>query len=352
MLKEKILPKNIGCAYLYFYIHLVTEIICFYYLSNVINSYIVWLIPFIYDGLAFVPQALLGKLNDKYPKLNIGIIGTILLLIAIYIYGYTNSNIFISLIILCLGNACIHVRGAEVTLKNSYGKMSHSAIFVSGGSFGVILGKLLGTTSIPKWCLLILALTMIPFIILADMYESSKSPPKLESFNYHKENTKLSLIILGSVLVVTIRGFMGYGIPTSWNKTIIEAIIFYFTMGIGKALGGILIDSIGIRKTSLISTLLAIPFLCFGNNYMLISLIGVMFFSMTMSITLGLLVSALPKSPGLAFGLTTIGLFLGTVPIFFFKLSQTINIILIITLSILCLFILLSITRKKDKYDI
>ena len=119
-------------------------------------------------------------------------------------------------------------------------------------------------------------------------------------------------------------------------------------MGIGKALGGILIDTIGIRKTSIISTILAIPFLCFGNNYMLISLIGVMFFSMTMSVTLAILVSCLKKSPGLAFGLTTIGLFLGTVPIFFFKLSQTINIILIITLSILCLIILLGITRKKE----
>ena len=47
----------------------------------------------------------------------------------------------VGLIILCLGNACIHVRGAEITLNNSYGKLSHSAIFVAGGSFGVITGK-------------------------------------------------------------------------------------------------------------------------------------------------------------------------------------------------------------------
>ncbi|MGN1371815.1 MAG: hypothetical protein ACI4XM_06045 [Candidatus Coprovivens sp.] len=347
-MKEIFLPKNIGCGYLYFYIHLITEIICFYYLSSITDSLIIWLIPFIYDGLAFVPQALIGKLNDKYPKLNLGIIGTILLFIAIFIYSYTRFNIFISLIIICLGNACIHVRGAEVTLKNSEGKMSHSAIFVAGGSFGVILGKLLGTTVIPKYLILILILTMIPFIILADMYDNSKKEPDLIDFNYHNQNTKLSLVIIASVLVVIIRGFMGYGIPTSWNKTTIEAIIFYFTMGLGKALGGILIDSIGIRKTSIISTILAIPFLCFGNNYMLISLIGVMFFSMTMSVTLAILVSCLKKSPGLAFGLTTIGLFLGTAPIFFFKLTQTINIILIITLSILCLIILLRITRKKE----
>lgn len=352
MLKKSLLSKNISCGYLYFYIHMITEIICFYYLSNIVNHYIVWLIPFIYDGLAFVPQAIIGKFNDKHPKLNLGIIGTLLLIIGLLIYSYTNLSIFISLVIICLGNCCLHVRGAEVTLKNSYGKMSHSAIFVAGGSFGVILGKLLGKTTIPKCCLIILALTMLPFIILADMSESSKESPNLKDFNYDNKNIKTYLVILGAVLVVTIRGFMGYGIPTSWNKTTIEAVIFYFTMGLGKALGGILIDTIGIRKTSIISTLLAIPFLCFGNEIMLISLIGVMFFSMTMSITLALLVSTLPKSPGLAFGLTTIGLFLGTAPIFFIKLTQTTNIILIITLSILCLLILLSITRKKDNHDI
>ncbi len=57
---------------------------------------------------------------------------------------------------------------------------------------------------------------------------------------------------------------------------------------------------------------------------------------MTMSITLGILVSELKDTPGLAFGITTIGLFLGTAPIFFIKLTQQINIILIIVISIIC----------------
>ena len=141
---------------------------------------------------------------------------------------------------------------------------------------------------------------------------------------------------------------MGYGIPTSWNKTTVQLVIFFFIMGLGKALGGILSDLIGIRKTAIMSTLLAIPFLCFGDNIMIVSLIGVMFFSMTMAITLGILVSVLKKSPGLAFGLTTIGLFLGTAPIFFIKLSYIGNIIIIISMSILCA-LALSYVLKEDK---
>lgn len=332
------------CGYLYFYIHLITEVVCFYYLSSITSSYIVWLIPFIYDGLAFVPQAILGKYNDKYTNVNLGLIGSILLIIAIIIYGYTNISIFISLTILCLGNACLHVRGAELTLRSSKGTASSSSFFVAGGSFGVIIGKILGSMKSPIWFILFLIISMIPLILEA---EKTKLDKNLKEFNFHNKNMNTFVVIVLAVFVVIIRGFLGYGIPTSWNKTIKEAIIFYFTMGIGKALGGILIDKIGIRKTSIISCLCAIPFLCLGDNYMLISLIGVMFFSMTMAITLSILVSCLPRSPGLAFGLTTIGLFLGTAPIFFIKLNQITNIILIIIFSIMCLYILLKITRKE-----
>jgi hypothetical protein len=59
-------------------------------------------------------------------------------------------------------------------------------------------------------------------------------------------------------------------------------------MGFGKALGGIISDLIGVRKTAIISTVGALPFLLFGDNYMIISLLGVLMFSMTMSITLAL----------------------------------------------------------------
>lgn len=327
--------KENKTGYLYFYIHFVVEVVCFFYLSRITsNSYFVWLIPFIYDGFAFVPQSIIGYISDKYPNINMGIIGTILLLISYILFSFTNINIIITLIILCLGNAFLHIEGAEITLKSAQGKLSPSAIFVSGGSFGVVIGRLLAKTKIIPWVFIPLILSMLPFVILARNNLNKKSSTK--DFNYVKENLSSSLVILTAVLVVIIRGYMGYGIPTSWNKTVIELIIFYFTMGIGKALGGILSDRYGIRKVAILSTLLAIPFLCFGDNIMIISLIGVMLFSMTMSITLAILVSVLNRTPGLAFGLTTIGLFLGTAPIFFIKVSMEMNIIIIIIFSCLC----------------
>lgn len=344
-MKKMFKLPNIGCGYMYFYIHFVTEIACFFYLSSLTDNIIyLWLIPLIYDGLAFVPQGLLGKINDNYPKINFSIIGIILMIIALLLFNL-DISIFISLTFLCLGNICIHVRGAEITLKNSNGKLSHSAIFVSGGSFGVVTGKLLANR-ISFWYIIFILLTSIPFILIAEKYSNSKMKPDCHKFNYNNKKLNPYLVIFLATFVVIIRGYMGYGIPTSWNKTNLELIIFYVTMGLGKAFGGILSDYFGIRKVAIISTLICIPFLCFGDNLMIISIIGVMFFSMTMSITLAILTSCLPKNPGLAFGLTTIGLFLGTIPVFFFKVSMTFNILFIIIFSIVCSFILSKIISK------
>lgn len=348
--------KNIITGYLYFYIHFITEIACFYFLTKVTNNYrFIWLVPFIYDGMAFVPQALIGYISDKFPKINFSLIGTSLIGIAYLLRFSFNINLYLALIILCLGNACIHINGAEVTLKTSQGKLSHSAIFVAGGSFGVITGKLLASSIVPFYGILFFIITMIPFILLASSYETEED--NCDNFNYANKKINPLIIILLAVFVVIIRGYIGYGLPTLWNKTIVQTVILYFTMGIGKALGGVLSDSFGIRKIAVVSTLLAIPFLLIGENIMIISLIGVMLFSMTMSITLAILVSVLKKAPGLAFGLTTIGLFLGTAPIFFVKIiNKGFNFGLIATMSLFCTLVLLLILAKdeevKDEVDI
>jgi hypothetical protein len=193
---------------------------------------------------------------------------------------------------------------------------------------------------------------MIPFILLAEYYKkdtlNDKNPCK--NFNYHNKNMNVKLVILFAVLIVIVRAYMGYGIPTSWNKTTLETILLFSIMGIGKCLGGIMCDLIGVRKTAIISIVGSLPFLLFGDQVMLVSLIGIMMFSMTMAVTLGILVSTLKKTPGLAFGLTTIGLFLGTAPIFFFKFTTVLsNCILITILTVICLLMALKIIPKEAK---
>lgn len=340
--------NELKISYLYFYIHFIVEVVCFYYLSVVTNnSSFIWLIPFIYDGLAFVPQGVIGYLVDKYKKLNVGYIGIFLLIISYLIFGLTNLSIYISLILLCFGNAFLHIGGAESTIRYSDGRLSPVSIFVAGGSFGVITGKILANFSLNPLIMLVLIISVIPCLLLVDSYSSECI--KNKSFNYVKKNINSGLVIIIAIFVIIVRGYMGYGIPTTWNKTLFQTVLFYFTMGIGKALGGILSDYFGIKKVAIFSVLLSISFLCFGDNIMVISLIGIMFFSMTMAITLGILVSVLKNAPGLAFGLTTIGLFLGTLPIFFVKLDMLLNIIIIVSFSIICVLLLNFVLCDGDK---
>lgn len=238
-LREVIFSENIIVGWLYFYMHFVTEVACFYYLSKVTNgSFIVWLIPFLYDALAFVPQGIIGKLSDKFPKINIGILGITLLFLALIFQFGIGLNTFLCLIILTIGNCIMHISGAEDTLRISNGLLSHPAIFVAGGSFGVITGKIVAGYNIDFWFIAVLVLTMIPFLLLAKTYRDEKSNGETacEKFNYTNKNIAPFLIIILATLVVVVRGYIGYGIPTSWNKTTIQNVIFFFTMGLGKAL--------------------------------------------------------------------------------------------------------------------
>lgn len=355
-LKRAISEKNIASGWLYFYVHFVTEVICFYCLGKETgDSVFLWLFPFVYDAFAFVPQSVFGFINDRFPKINMGIAGIAAMsLSAIMFRAGIFPNRYIPLIILCLGNAMTHIGGAETTLRSSGGHLAHPAIFVAGGSFGVITGRLLAKTFIPYWLIILLALSGIPFALLAETYNKTDISAKelCGSFNFANKKIPASAVIVLATMVVMVRGYMGYGIPTAWNKTVFQTVMLYVSMGIGKAAGGILSDAFGARRIAVISIAAALPFLMLGDNHMMVSLFGVMLFSMTMSITLGILVSVLKNNPGLAFGFTTIGLFLGTAPIFFFKFTTaSANCIMIAVLTVVCLAAMLMIMRKDGKAD-
>lgn len=341
---ERKLNDNQISGILYFYIHFVTEVACFFTLARYVGDRpALWLIFLAYDMLAFVPQAIIGYFSDRFPKVPLCAIGLGLLAIALGIFEISD-NPYASLIVLCIGNCCVHVNGAEVTLRTAKGKLSGSAIFVSGGSFGVITGRLLGKAGFGLWIPAAFILTALPLALYAQKYISDSEVPysqQCKDFRYAKQGIPAGVIITMAVTVVAVRGFMGYGIPTSWNKTVIQSIMLFSFMGIGKALGGILADRCGFKRTAIISTILAAPLLMGGDNHMMVSLFGVMMFSMTMAITLGILVSVMQETPGLAFGWTTIGLFIGTAPMFFFKFITTAaNSVMIAVLSIVCVIFL------------
>ena len=347
-INEVLTSKNVLCGYLYAYVHFILEVVCFCYLSRVSNSLIIWLIPFLYDGFAFIPQSLIGYIKDKYPKFNEGLLGMILLFIGICLFCFTNTSKFITIFVVSIANAFLHVEGAYNSLMSSEGKLSHSAIFVGFGAFGVITGRIISKTTFPSWFLLVLIITMLPALLYGNRFVNDNS--NCDKYNYVKETINPFLIIILTTFVVMVRAYMGYRIPSAWNTTTIHTILLFVSMGLGKIIGGILADTMGLKKIANISTLLSLPFILLGNNNMFISLFGIMLFSMTMSITLAIMVSVLKKNPGLAFGFTTIGLALGTLPIFFITIdNEIINTTILLILSFIS-FIILNYILKRG-YD-
>ena len=345
-LKKVLFSDNISCGYMYAYVHFILEVVCFCFLSRLSDSLIVWLIPFLYDGFAFIPQSLIGYIKDKYPKFNVGLFGMITLLLGISLFSFTSVSKYILVFIISIANASLHVEGAYNTLLSSKGKLSHSAIFVGFGAIGVITGRVIAKTSMPSWFLLVLIITMLPILLTGDKFINKDS--NCNNFNYVKEKIDPFKVIILCTMVVIVRGYVGYRIPSAWQTETIHTVILFVTMGLGKCIGGIMSDAIGLKKVANISTLLSIPFLLLGNNNMIVSLIGIMIFSMSMSITLAIMVSVLKKNPGLAFGFTTIGLTLGTIPIFFVTITSTVvNTVVILVLSIMS-FMILNYLLKED----
>ena len=310
----KRLRKKVLLGTLYGFIHFSVEVASFSFLfSRISNTSLWWALALLFDAVTFLPQSVLGSITDRYPKFNIGLTGSLLMLAALLIRADIPA-----LVLLALGNAMIHVSGAQHTLRDTAGKITPNAIFVGAGSFGVITGQLLGGVSSPAVLILPLCLLLMSGIAMYVIHRRNDLTGKLATFDISADKSA-DFIVLCAFIGVTVRGYIAYAIPTEWNKTIPQAVALFVCMGIGKTLGGILCDRIGYRRVSFLSLLGGLPFLLAGNTNMLLSLIGVALFSMTMPVTVGILASVLPKRPGFAFGITTVGLFVGTAPAFFVR---------------------------------
>ena len=312
---------------IYAFLHFAIEVICFYRLFSEQSEWdSIWLCALIYDALAFVPQSFFGVLTDKYPKFKAAPSGFLLAALSFLPLGKTAK-----IILLSLGNALVHIAGANATLRGANGKTAPAGIFVGGGSFGVITGQLLGKSGSTEMLFLPLGLCLIGFLatLILPRYTDMTAPAA--GFKEADEKRPTSLIVPLMFITVAARAYIGYAIPTAWNKKTWQTVMLFVCMGIGKMLGGIFADCVGSRKTAVTSLLLALPFLLFGDKLMAVSLLGVLLFSMTMPLSLGVLTSVLPDQPGLAFGITTVGLFTGTLPVFFINLPGMAAHILVVT---------------------
>ena len=268
----------------------------------------------IYDTLAFFPQFLIGGFAEKQPRFPLGITGAAMVLTgALSAFTACIPLRFTGLLLLSVGNACVHVSGAAATLYTCRDKISPSAVFIAGGAFGVFAGTLLGSfgySVLIGICAMLFGAVLMLFSARI-LNQIGRKAPLLHMADPRRSSVT---VILLAFFVVSVRGLLAYGIPTGWNRSWKHTAALFCMMGLGKAAGGFCSDFLGARKTAVLSTICAVPLLLLGDANMWVSLTGIMLFSMTMASTLGIVVSASPKHPVGAYGITVLGLFVGSVP--------------------------------------
>jgi hypothetical protein len=322
----------------YFFVHACVEIVCFYLLRVHYPAVMAGAIALSYDFVAFLPQGFIGDFIIKHKKIPYETVGHLLMAASVFAVASPVKAVhFAGYLILAFGNAILHECGAVATVADSEGRIFPSALFVSGGSFGVVIGQTLGIAQVSPYFLI------LPLLLSEALCLSAKTSLRKETYpEFRVVNGKLSagIVLLIAFAVTAVRSYIGYAVPISWNKELWQTFFLFFIMGVGKALGGFLADTFGAKKTAFIGTLAAVPFLLFGDQLMVVSCIGVFFFSMTMSITFAMCLSVLKKNPGIAFGITTAGLFLGILPVFFVQFGLFVNAVLITVFSVLSFLLL------------
>ena len=323
-------------------LHLIVDGLCSLVIFQKLytNDYQQCLIVFLcYNFLAFLSQPFVGLFIDKknHPKVFLLISMLFLLL------GVCSAQIVVlSAILLGIGNSFFHISGGKYVIEKSHNDISLLGVFVSTGVIGLTLGQHYASKAL--WIIFLIFLVIFTlFIILSKEKDTNVSIHIEEQETIKKREKKLILVLL--IFIVMIRSFVGKILILDFSKTSFIFLLIAIFTSLGKALGGIFVKWLKMKKTILFSMILAIFCFMFPSNIYL-TLIGIAAFNFTMPITLWYANELYRKNEGLAFGLLAaflipgylLGMLEYTTPIVYF---------LVIFLSSLSLIFILLIDRKN-----
>lgn len=303
---------------LYSLIHFVVDLGCCILVTNLISkkiggTYTYFWGAIIYNFCGFVLQLPIGIIGDKLNKnALLSSLGCLLVALA---YAIPNFEI-LACIVAGLGNSLFHVGGGIDVLNISNKKASLSGIFVATGAMGVFLGTKSSSFGFDKYYIIIsvLVLSAISLIWLYTKIKDKVSNLEMGIPNLSK-NEIIAVVCL--IFTVCVRSYVGMILAFAWKSKFILAIISILAVMFGKMLGGIIGDKIGFKKISVISLGLSAILFIFAFNNAVLGILAILFFNMTMPITLTALSNMMNNNKGMAFGLLTVALFVGSVPVFF-----------------------------------
>ena len=321
----------------------------------------------LYNFCAFAMQAPLGVVADRLSRNNLfAAIGCALVAVT---FGLIRFAPFLVLVICAgVGNAMFHIGGGIDVLNISEVKAGALGVFVSPGALGIFFGAMFGRGWSDAYLIymiaIVLALILMIGMILAlrfaqdriytknvpFAFDASASPqpctapdrtaspqpfaapdrtasqqphaalggaesPALLIAQDGSASPRLLIVAACVFVVVCLRSYIGLSLDFPWKSTGAWGIKLTVAVALGKFLGGFMSDIFGKKKTACVSLgASAILFLFPGAPASGVA--AVLFFNMTMPLTLWAIAAAFPSAKGFSFGLLSFALFLGYLPVF------------------------------------
>ena len=314
-------------------IHFLVDLACIFlataFLIPLCADRTVWLwVVMLYNMFAFAFQLPIGALADRLgSSWRVSAAGCIIIAAA-YGLAWRGAEPGIALPILIavvagIGNSCFHVGCGIAVLKRCGGKAAFPGIFVSTGAFGVYLAPILA--SLPRAALIGKGAGLLGMLACAlILFRSEKglgSPENREETNLRSRAGFPAALMLtaatGLLITVLLRSYAGTIMGFSWRTVPLLGLLFTLGIVFGKMLGGVIGDRAGWMKTALASLLVSAVLFMLAKDHPAAGITAVFLFNITMPITLTALADLIKGRPGTAFGMTTLMLFLGTVPSLF-----------------------------------
>ncbi len=278
----------------------------------------------LYNSLAFGSQWLVGILSDLRGAYRpTAAAGTLLIAAAALVEPlYPLAGVAAA----GIGNACFHVGAGAVVLRQSRGRGAESGVFVGPGAIGLVTGLWLGLHSglwrLPIVALLVCSSLILPLLMtpFGDRRQGIALRPVSNGLPLAAPGRQRAGVILTAFPValllgsVAVRSAVGGLLSGSWRTSAFACFALAASAMAGKCIGGVLSDRLGWRSSNTLALLVAAPLVAAGLHGFNSAVIAMLVFQSTMPVTLAAVYLALPRRPGLAFGLPCLALLLGALP--------------------------------------
>lgn len=274
----------------------------------------------LYNFLAFALQLPVGLIADKLGGFSgFAVIG----ILSAVIGALTIRAPIVSVAACGIGNCFYHVGGGAAVLYR-YEGFSKAGIFVSVGAIGLFIGRIM-RTRVSVYVIIGILLFCALIIVIADRrYDRVNLSLKI------KKRATAAVICIFTVTVL--RSYASMSLFPAM-PTFILSVISVVGIALGKALGGIFADIVSVKTVSVLSLLLSA--ICFIlPNSAIFGVLSMLFFNMSMPLTLTILTRVYRGAKAFAFGVLTLALFIGFLPTCF-------NLAIYIPFTVVCLISLL-----------